>query len=71
MSITWKELKDRHLEGHCPLGKVFIRLDREGVVDSIYTCFGSTKKYLPEDDYDKELEGMKLRAEEIVKVNLL
>lgn len=69
--INWSTVKDRHLEGSCPLGKVYIRLNKEGVVDSIYTCFGSTKKYLPENGYDKELEGMKMRAEEIVKVNLL
>ena len=35
--ISWEPVKDRHCQGRCELGDLWIRLDREGKVSGIYT----------------------------------
>ena len=65
--IEWKkEVQDRHMEGSTPFGPVFIRLDRAGKVTGMYTLFGSTQKYIPEEEWMEDLVGAQLKLEEIV-----
>ena len=64
--VKWKsEVQDRHMEGSTPFGKVYIRLDREGNVTGMYTLFGSTKKYMPEEEWMEDLVGAQLYLETI------
>lgn len=65
--INWQPLLDRHIVGTCPYGKVWIRLDRVGVVSGVYTVFETTEKYLPSDELEETVEGAKLLAEQLVK----
>ena len=49
--IEWKEVRDRHQEGHTSIGRVWIRLGRDGKVASWYTCFnGKTDKWFAENE---------------------
>lgn len=64
--VNWKDkVQDRHMEGSTPFGPVYIRLDREGKVTGMYTLFGSTKKYMPDEEWMEDLEGAQLRLEEL------
>jgi hypothetical protein len=64
--INWKEkVQDRHMEGSTPFGPVFIRLDRAGKVTGMYTLFGSTVKYIPDEEWMQDLVGAQLKLEEI------
>lgn len=53
------------MEGSTPFGPVYIRLDREGKVTGMYTLFGSTNKYMPDEKWMEDLEGAQLKLEEI------
>lgn len=63
--VTWKEVLDRHAEGLTPFGKMFIRFNQEGKVTGMYTLFGSTKKYMPEEEWMQDLEGAQLYLETV------
>jgi hypothetical protein len=64
--IKWNsKVQDRHMEGSTPSGRVYIRLDREGKVTGMYTLFGSTKKYIPEEEWMEDLVGAQLFLEEL------
>jgi hypothetical protein len=64
--VTWKkEIQDRHMEGSTPYGQVFIRFNRESEVTGMYTLFGYTKKYMPEEKWMQDLEGAQLFLETI------
>jgi hypothetical protein len=67
--IEWSEIKDRHVKGICPRGKLWIRLDREGQVLGLYTLFGTTVKYVPETEEELGLEAMQIRAELILELH--
>lgn len=62
--IKWdKKIEDRHMKGTTPFGPVFIRFDRAGVATAMYTLFGSTKKYIPDEEWMQDLEGAQLQLE--------
>lgn len=68
--IKWNaKVKDRHMEGITEFGKVYVRLTREGKVTGMYTLFGSTEKYIPDEKWMEDLEGAQLKLEEIVYRN--
>lgn len=62
--ITWGDVRDRHLSGDTPLGKVFIRMDRENKVTGMYTMFDEVEKFIPEEG---DMESAKKTLFEIVK----
>jgi len=62
--IKWdKKVEDRHMKGTTPFGLVFIRLDREGNITSMYTLFGTTEKHMPDEEWMQDVEGAQLRLE--------
>ena len=64
MSIKWdKKIEDRHMKGYTPFGSVFIRLDKKDKVTAMYTCFGSTEKHMPDEEWMRDLEGAQLQLE--------
>ena len=66
IKIKWKEAEDRHCQGITTFGSVWIRLDKKDKVTAMYTMFGSTHKYMPDEDWMLSLEGAQLKLEEIV-----
>lgn len=70
--IKWKEIKERIIEGDTPLGKAWIRVDKEGKTISSYLTFTSidTQKFLPEtEEEDPEFTKL-LLEEELEKIEL-
>jgi hypothetical protein len=65
--ITWGPVIDRHLLGLTPLGKVFIRLNKEDKVTGMYTMFEHVEKFVPKDETQESLESAKKTLFEIVK----
>lgn len=63
--INWNPIKDRHIEAMTPLGKMFIRVNKEGKVTSMYTMFGSTEKIVPDEEILEEVIGAQLKLEEV------
>lgn len=61
--VVWEPVIDRHCLGKSPLGRVWLRLDREGRVTGIYTCFGETRKWVPESEEEGTLAGAKVICE--------
>lgn len=63
--IKWKEIKERWIEGDTPLGKAWIRVDKEGQTISSYLTFTQldTQKFLPETE-EEDPEFTKLLLEE-------
>ena len=70
MLIKWDNLKENHLMGVTPLGKVFIRLGKSGKVGGMYTMFGKTEKFVPQNENQESLETAKKILHEIVKNKL-
>lgn len=66
--INWDPLLERHILGSSPLGKVWIRVDRENKVTGMYTLFGTTEKYMPGEDYT--IDDAKLELEERYKIEI-
>ena len=64
-NIIWEPLKSRHLKGTTSLGPVWIRINREGKVTGMYTIFGKTVKYTPDEEWLEEIEAAQLRLDEI------
>lgn len=63
--IDWGAIKDRHMEGKSPLGRVWIRTDNTGKVIAMYTQFGTTEKYLPSEEWMEDLVGAQLELERL------
>lgn len=64
--IKWDDkVEDRHMKGTSPFGPVYIRFNRAGVATAMYTLFGSTVKYMPDEKWMQDLEGAQLKLEEI------
>jgi len=62
--VKWdSKVEDRHMKGTTPFGPVFIRLDIEGNITSMYTLFGTTEKHMPDEEWMQDLEGAQLRLE--------
>ena len=64
--VKWGPILERHIKGECECGEVWIRLDRNNKVTGMYTLFGNTKKYMPEEEWMTEVDGAKLVLEEKV-----
>jgi len=66
MIIKWGELKDNHLSGITPLGKVFIRLNKQEKVTGMYTMFGEVEKFVPQNETQENLDSAKEVMSKIV-----
>jgi len=60
-------VRDNHLMGLSPLGKVFIRLNKDNKVIGMYTIFDEVEKFVPEDESQESLESAKKVLFDIVK----
>ena len=67
MLIKWDNLKENHLVGVTPLGKVFIRLNRQEKVTGMYTMFGEVEKFVPQNKTQETFESAKKVLFDIVK----
>jgi hypothetical protein len=65
--IDWGGMIDNHVLGISPLGKVFIRLNRQEKVTGMYTMFGEVEKFVPQNESQEELESAKKLMFNIVK----
>jgi len=66
--IKWLPIQDNILEGRTPSGKYFILtkiVEKKREVVSLYSVpeNGEKVKFLPSNDEEKSLEGMKILAE--------
>ena len=64
--IEWGKSIDHHILGISPLGKVFIRLNRQEKVTGMYTMFGEVEKFVPQDETQETLESAKEIMSKIV-----
>ena len=70
--IKWShKIEDRHMKGTTPFGPVYIRFNRANKATAMYTLFGSTHKYIPDEEWMEDLEGAQLELERIVRVEQL
>ena len=60
--IIWDKIIERHMQGTCNRGKVWVRFDREGLATGLYFIFDKTTKFMPADD-ELDVETIKIRAE--------
>lgn len=67
MEINWSQVVDKHCFAESPVGKLWIRLNSDGSVNSLYTVWGDTYKHIPKNKKEETIEGMKSFAEELVK----
>lgn len=66
--ISWGQMRDNHLMGMTPLGKVFIRLGRSGKVSGMYTIFDDgVEKFVPQNEEEEGLVLAKKVLFDIVK----
>ena len=56
-----------HIEGSTSFGKVYIRLNMKKEVTSMYTLFGSTEKYMPEDEAVSSVSDAKYMLEQLLR----
>jgi hypothetical protein len=66
--IRWEPLNERHIRGKCEFGTVWIRLDREGTVDGVYTLFKEKEKWVPRTDEEEELATAREIVEDRVQL---
>lgn len=64
--IEWGKSIDHHILGISPLGKVFIRLNRQEKVTGMYTMFGEVEKFVPQDETQENLDSAKEVMSKIV-----
>ncbi len=65
--VEWGCVVDNHLMGITPLGKVFIRMNRQEKVTGMYTMFGEIEKFTPQDEFQEDIDLAKEVLSEIVK----
>jgi len=65
--VEWGCIVDNHLMGITPLGKVFIRMNRQEKVTGMYTMFGEIEKFVPQDEFQEDIDLAKEVLSEIVK----
>lgn len=68
--IDWGGVVDNHVMGISPLGKVFIRVNRQEKVTGMYTMFGEVEKFVPQNETQEELDSAKKVLFDIVKNKL-
>ena len=64
--IDWGKIIDNHVLGISPLGKVFIRLNRQEKVTGMYTMFGEVEKFVPQNETQENLDSAKEVMSKIV-----
>jgi len=64
--INWLDIKDNHIEGISPRGRVCIRLAKDKVM-SMYTMFGNTNKYMPSEHGVSSISDAKYMLEELLR----
>ena len=69
--IKWNKVRDRHIEGVSSVGKVYIRLNREGQVTGGYLISGDQEKWVPMHEDEASIEWSKMAMEEIVQKKIL
>ena len=65
--VEWGCVVDNHLMGITPLGKVFIRINRQEKVTGMYTMFDEIEKFTPQDEFQEDIDLAKEVLSEIVK----
>ncbi len=65
--VEWGCVVDNHLMGITPLGKVFIRINRQEKVTGMYTMFGEVEKFVPQDETQENVDSAKKVMFDIVK----
>lgn len=65
--VEWGDLVDNHILGITPLGKVFIRTNREKKVTGMYTMFGEVEKFVPQDETQENIDSAKNVMSKIVQ----
>lgn len=68
--IQWGNVRDRHLFGDYDKHRFCIRLDKENKVTGLYDLTDGSKKWVPSDEDEENLESMKLVAEFILEQKL-
>ncbi len=61
--IKWEALIERHIKGLSNGFVWWIRLNKEKKVIALYRIGKKTEKFMPEDELEETILGMKLRAE--------
>ena len=64
--IDWGKIIDHHVLGISPLGKVFIRLNKQEKVTGMYTMFGEVEKFVPQNETQEKLDSAKEVMSKIV-----
>lgn len=65
--IQWGNVIDNHILGLTPLGKIFIRTNRDGKVTGMYTMFGEVEKFVPQDESQEKIDSAKEIMSKIVQ----
>jgi|688.fasta_scaffold1323064_2 hypothetical protein len=68
--LVWEPVKDRHTFGVNGNHQFCIRLNKENKVTGLYYLTDGTKKWVPSDKDEENLESMKLVAEFILEQKL-
>jgi hypothetical protein len=68
--LIWEPVEDRHTFGISGKHKFCIRLNKENKVTGLYDLTDGTKKWVPSDKDEENLESMKLVAEFILEQKL-
>jgi hypothetical protein len=63
--MNWGPIRDGIVEAKDDGSRCWIKLDKDGIVVSIYvkTRPESISKFFPDDEFEETLDGAKLRAE--------
>jgi len=70
LMIEWGEVVDNHLMGITPLGKVFIRFNRQNKITGMYTMFGEVEKFVPQEEFEEDINFVKKKMSDIVQNKL-
>ena len=65
ITMNWGPIRDRVVEAKDERSRCWIKLDKDGIVVSIYvkTRPESISKFFPDDAFEETLDGAKRRAE--------
>lgn len=68
--IKWNPIIERHCLGKTEIGDVWIRLNRDNKVVGLYTMWGETKKFVPNNEEEETIDDMKILAEILLEHKL-